>query len=138
MKRIIRIEEVIDFFLSQGIEKLLREEIWITANRMIKKQNKQAEKDNRDIGFFKYDYLKEIEEDRELDLWVGLKVYINEKLKKTESLSVYRKKSCKLYCRGGVMEDHYLSRSKYYEMLSFIYRYAEKYIYYNRLVVIKI
>lgn len=96
MKRIIRIEEVIDFFLSQGIEKLLREEIWITANRMIKKQNKQAEKDNRDIGFFKYDYLKEIEEDRELDLWIGLKVYINEKLKKTESLSVYRKKSCKL------------------------------------------
>ena len=40
---------------------------------MIKKQNKQAEKDNRDMGFFKYDYLKEIEEDRELDLWIGLR-----------------------------------------------------------------
>lgn len=38
MKRIIRIEEVIDFFLSQGIEKLLREEIWITANKINKRK----------------------------------------------------------------------------------------------------
>lgn len=136
MKRIIRTEEVVDFFLSGGIEKLSSEEIWNIANKMIKKQNEQTEKDNKECGFVKYDLLKEIRKEKELKKWIGLKEYINEKLKGTEYLVAYRKKNSGVYSRGEIMQMYYLSQSKYYETIGVVYEYAEKYIYYNRLITI--
>lgn len=136
MKRIIRMEDVVDFFLSTGIEKMSRQEIFQAANRMIKKQNDQTKKDNEACGFEKYDLLKKIKEQTEMELWIGLKEYINNKLKGTEYLSIYHKKECGRYRRGEIMQTYYLSQRKYYEMLDFVYEYAEKYIYYNHLVQI--
>lgn len=136
MKRIIRTEEVVDFFLSDGIEKLSSEEIWNIANKMIKKQNEQTEKDNKECGFAKYDLLKNIKKEKELKKWIGLKEYINEKLKGMEHLFAYKKKNSGVYSRVEIMQMYYLSQSKYYEMLGMVYEYAEKYIYYNRLISI--
>ena len=134
MKRIIRMEEVVDFFCGKRIEKLTYGESRTAVGKMIMKQNRQASKDNMALGFKKYDLLIGLSDEKVLEDWLGLKDYIKEKLDGTEYLAVYRKKISGIYSRGEIEKQCYVSKSKYYELLSFVYSYAERYIYYHRLV----
>lgn len=134
MKRIIRMEEVVDFFCGKRIEKLTYGEIRTAVGKMIMKQNRQASKDNMALGFKKYDLLIGLSDETVLEDWLGLKDYIKENLDGTEYLAVYRKKISGIYSRGEIEKQCYVSKSKYYELLSFVYSYAERYIYYHRLV----
>lgn len=136
-KRIIRTEEVVDFFCSNGIEKLKDTEILKIANRMIKKQNLQTDIDNKKLKIEYFDKLKIIEGLEDLQTWRNLKGHMKERLKQTEYWDIFRTRINNIFSAGDLQGRKSLSVGQFYRLEQDIYRIAEKYIYSHQLIIEK-
>ena len=137
MKRAVGMEELIDLFCGKQAETMSCGEIRRAANRLIQKHNLQCRLDFEREKIAVFRPIRQIEEEREVEKWLMLKDYLFEKIRGTEYEELY---SCRVNERKTakqLQQQFHLSKSKYYGMFAKIYRIAERYLYYQRLLQIE-